>query len=62
MTRAPAVRDGLTDERGSDMGGMNVSNGAFSRGNGDALDLLHVLWLEVGIVKCQILRRRAANT
>lgn len=44
------------------MAAMNVSNGAFSRGNRDALDLLHVLWLKVGIVKRQRLRRRAANT
>jgi len=61
MTRPPAVCDGPTYERGSDTGGMNVSNGALSRGNRDALDLLHVLWLKISIVKCQILRRQAAN-
>jgi hypothetical protein len=55
IIRAPAVRDRPSDQRGPDMGGINVYNGAFSRGNRDTLDLLHVLWLEVGIVKRQVL-------
>ena len=47
MAGAPAVANGLADERGSKMTRVRIADGACSRRDWHAFDLLHVLRIQI---------------
>src|SRR6266852_6400626 len=61
MAGAPAVANGLADERGSKMTRVRIADGACRRRDGYAVDLLQVFRREIRVMKRQPFGHRPAN-